>query len=101
LGGGSSMDTAKSVGVEVVHGGSIREYEYGGAASRARIPPLLGVRTPAGNGREATRGAGDNDRGREVRVNAGRLSDHGARARARHRRDARPLAVGTSPRARR
>src|SRR5947199_5310538 len=30
LGGGSSMDTAKSVGVEVVHGGSIVEYEYGG-----------------------------------------------------------------------
>jgi choline dehydrogenase len=27
LGGGSSMDTAKSVGVEVVHGGSIVEYE--------------------------------------------------------------------------
>ena len=29
VGGGSSIDTAKSVGVEVVHGGSIVEYEYG------------------------------------------------------------------------
>src|ERR687898_3372831 len=29
LGGGSSMDTAKGVGVEIVHGGSIADYEYG------------------------------------------------------------------------
>ena len=39
LGGGSSMDTAKSVGVEVVHGGSIVEYEYGGTPITTRIPP--------------------------------------------------------------
>ena len=30
LGGGSSIDAAKAIGVEVVHGGSILEYEYGG-----------------------------------------------------------------------
>src|SRR5919108_6389817 len=28
LGGGSSMDTAKAVGVEVVHGGAVLAYEY-------------------------------------------------------------------------
>src|SRR5439155_1745268 len=52
LGGGSSMDTAKSVGVEVVHGGSIVEYEYGGTPITTRIPPLVAVPTTAGTGSE-------------------------------------------------
>ena len=30
LGGGSSIDAAKGIGVEIVHGGSILDYEYGG-----------------------------------------------------------------------
>ena len=34
------MDTAKAVGVEVAHGGSILEYEYGGTPITTRIPPL-------------------------------------------------------------
>ena len=32
LGGGSSIDAAKAIGVEIEHGGSILEYEYGGDA---------------------------------------------------------------------
>ncbi|HEV8687245.1 MAG TPA: iron-containing alcohol dehydrogenase, partial [Gaiellaceae bacterium] len=40
LGGGSPIDTAKAVGVEVVHGGSIVEYEYDHTPITKRIPPL-------------------------------------------------------------
>jgi choline dehydrogenase len=34
IGGGSPIDTAKAIGVEVEHGGSILEYEYGGTPIR-------------------------------------------------------------------
>jgi choline dehydrogenase len=39
LGGGSSMDTAKSIGVVVTHGGSIKNYEYDHDPITCRIPP--------------------------------------------------------------
>jgi choline dehydrogenase len=71
LGGGSSMDTAKSVGVEVVHGGSIREYEYGGTPIAARIPPLVAVPTTAGTGSEATLWAVITDHERKIKFNVG------------------------------
>src|SRR2546426_9267779 len=71
LGGGSSMDTAKSVGVEVVHGGSIVDYEYGGTPITIRIPPLLAVPTTAGNGSEAPLWAVITDPGRKIKVNVG------------------------------
>src|SRR2546423_927188 len=59
LGGGSSMDTAKSVGVEIVHGGSIAEYEYGGAPlPTPNSPPLAGGPPPGGGGGAHPRGAG-------------------------------------------
>jgi choline dehydrogenase len=71
LGGGSSMDTAKSVGVEVVHGGSIAEYEYGGTPITNRIPPLVAVPTTAGTGSEATLWAVITDPERKIKFNVG------------------------------
>ena len=51
LGGGSSIDTAKGVGVEVAHdGGSVADYEYGKTPITRRIPPLVAVPTTAGTG---------------------------------------------------
>jgi choline dehydrogenase len=71
LGGGSSIDTAKSVGVEVVHGGSIVEYEYGGTPITSRIPPLVAVPTTAGTGSEATLWAVITDHDRRIKFNVG------------------------------
>jgi choline dehydrogenase len=71
LGGGSSMDTAKSVGVEIVHGGSIVEYEYGGTPLTTRIPPLVAVPTTAGTGSEATLWAVITDPERKIKFNVG------------------------------
>jgi choline dehydrogenase len=71
LGGGSSIDTAKSVGVEVVHGGSIVEYEYGGTPITTRIPPLVAVPTTAGTGSEATLWAVITDPERKIKFNVG------------------------------
>jgi choline dehydrogenase len=71
LGGGSSMDTAKSVGVEVVHGGSIVEYEYGGTPISSRIPPLVAVPTTAGTGSETTLWAVITDPERKIKFNVG------------------------------
>jgi choline dehydrogenase len=71
LGGGSSMDTAKSVGVEVAHGGSIADYEYGGTPITKRIPPLVAVPTTAGTGSEATLWAVITDPERKIKFNVG------------------------------
>jgi choline dehydrogenase len=71
LGGGSSMDTAKAVGVEVAHGGSIVEYEYGHTPLSRRIPPLVAVPTTAGTGSEVTLWAVITDHGRKIKFNVG------------------------------
>src|SRR5438132_5300891 len=71
LGGGSSMDTAKSAGVEVVHGGSIVDYEYGASPLTKRIPPLVAVPTTAGTGSEATLWAVITDPERKIKFNVG------------------------------
>jgi choline dehydrogenase len=71
LGGGSSMDTAKGVGVEVVHGGSILDYEYGKTPITRRIPPLVSVPTTAGTGSEVTLWAVITDHGRGIKFNVG------------------------------
>jgi choline dehydrogenase len=71
LGGGSSMDTAKSVGVEIANGGSIAEYEYGKAPITRRIPPLVAVPTTAGTGSEVTLWAVIADHEREIKFNVG------------------------------
>jgi choline dehydrogenase len=71
LGGGSSMDTAKSVGVEVAHGGSIVDYEYGSTPITKRIPPLVAVPTTSGTGSEATLWAVITDPERKIKFNVG------------------------------
>jgi choline dehydrogenase len=71
LGGGSSMDTAKAAGVEVVHGGSILDYEYGATPLERRIPPLVAVPTTSGTGSEVTLWAVITDHARRVKFNVG------------------------------
>jgi choline dehydrogenase len=71
LGGGSSMDTAKAVGVVVEHGGSIRDYEYGASPLERRIPPLVAVPTTAGTGSEVTLWAVITDHERQIKFNVG------------------------------
>ena len=71
IGGGSSMDTAKGIGVVAVHGGSIVEYEWGGSPIRDRIPPMVAVPTTAGTGSEVTLWAVITDPKRQVKFNVG------------------------------
>jgi choline dehydrogenase len=71
LGGGSSMDTAKAAGVELVSGGSIKDYEYGHTPLETRIPPLVAVPTTAGTGSEVTLWAVITDPERKIKFNVG------------------------------
>lgn len=80
LGGGSSMDTAKGVGVVVTHGGSILDYEDGGKQIAHRIPPLVTVPTTAGTGSEVTLWAVIIDHERGIKFNVGGTPLIGAHA---------------------
>ena len=71
LGGGSSIDAAKAIGVEIVHGGSILEYEYGGTPLTRRVPPLVAIPTTAGTGSEVTLWAVITDHERQIKFNVG------------------------------
>jgi choline dehydrogenase len=71
LGGGSSMDTAKGIGVEVTHGGSVLDYEYGKTPITNHIPPLVTVPTTAGTGSEVTLWAVITDHERRIKFNVG------------------------------
>ncbi|MBM2821509.1 MAG: Alcohol dehydrogenase class [Thermoleophilia bacterium] len=71
LGGGSSMDTAKSIGVVAEHGGSILDYEYGRTPLSRRVPPLVAVPTTAGTGSEVTLWAVITDHDRKIKFNVG------------------------------
>jgi choline dehydrogenase len=71
LGGGSPIDTAKALGVEVAHGGSIADYEVGRTPITKRIPPLVAVPTTAGTGSEVTLWAVITDHTRNVKFNVG------------------------------
>lgn len=71
LGGGSSIDTAKGIGVVAEHGGSIVDYEYGGRPIERRIPPLVAVPTTAGTGSEVTLWAVITDPDRRIKFNVG------------------------------
>jgi choline dehydrogenase len=71
LGGGSSMDTAKSVGVEVTHGGSIVDYEHGHTPLTRRIPALVAIPTTSGTGSELTLWAVITDHRRHIKFNVG------------------------------
>ncbi|MFD2129840.1 iron-containing alcohol dehydrogenase [Pseudogracilibacillus auburnensis] len=73
VGGGSSMDTAKGIGVEIAHNGSVLEYEAaeGKKPLENRIPPLTTIPTTAGTGSEVTQWAVITDEEREYKFNTG------------------------------
>jgi choline dehydrogenase len=73
VGGGSSMDTAKAIGVEVVHGEPVLNYEAaeGKKPLEKRIPPLTTIPTTAGTGSEVTQWAVITDPSREFKFNTG------------------------------
>ncbi|MCM3540388.1 iron-containing alcohol dehydrogenase [Priestia endophytica] len=73
VGGGSSMDTAKAIGVEATHQGSVLDYEAaeGKKPLENRIPPLTTIPTTAGTGSEVTQWAVITDEEREFKFNTG------------------------------
>lgn len=73
VGGGSSMDTAKAIGVEAVHDGSVLDYEAaeGKKPLEKRIPPLVTIPTTAGTGSEVTQWAVITDEERQFKFNTG------------------------------
>jgi choline dehydrogenase len=71
IGGGSSIDTAKGIGVVAVHGGSIVQYEWGNDPIHSRIPPLISVPTTSGTGSEVTLWAVITDPKRQLKFNVG------------------------------
>lgn len=71
LGGGSSMDTAKAIGVEIAHGGKVLDYEYGHTPLSRRIPPLVCVPTTSGTGSEVTLWSVITDPARQFKFNVG------------------------------
>ncbi len=72
FGGGSPMDTAKSIGVVAVHGGSILDFEWADPQPIVqRIPPLVCVPTTAGTGSEVTLWAVITDPKRKIKYNVG------------------------------
>ena len=73
VGGGSSMDTAKAIGVEIAHEGPVLDYECaeGKKPLTKRIPPLVTVPTTAGTGSEVTLWAVITDPAREFKFNTG------------------------------
>ncbi|HKV31331.1 MAG TPA: iron-containing alcohol dehydrogenase [Candidatus Dormibacteraeota bacterium] len=71
IGGGSSIDTAKGIGVVAAHGGSIGQYEWGKDPIHSRIPPLIAIPTTAGTGSEVTLWAVITDPDRKVKFNVG------------------------------
>ena len=75
IGGGSSMDTAKGIGVVAVHEGSIVDYEWGHSPIRSRIPPMIAVPTTAGTGSEVTLWAVITDPKRKIKFNVGGTPD--------------------------
>src|SRR3989449_2608441 len=71
IGGGSSMDTAKGIGVVAAHDGSILDYEWGHSPLKSRIPPMIAVPTTAGTGSEVTLWAVITDPKRKIKFNVG------------------------------
>jgi choline dehydrogenase len=72
FGGGSAMDTAKSIGVVAANGGSILHYEWADPQPiKRRIPPTICVPTTAGTGSEVTLWAVITDPLRKIKFNVG------------------------------
>ncbi len=70
LGGGSSMDTAKAIGLRVTHGGEMREYEGivgGGGKIKPILPPLICIPTTSGTGSEVNPCAVITDKERDLK----------------------------------
>jgi aldehyde:ferredoxin oxidoreductase len=70
LGGGSSMDTAKAVGLRVTHSGEMREYEsiVGGTAKiKPLLPPIICIPTTSGTGSEVNPYAVITDKERDLK----------------------------------
>jgi alcohol dehydrogenase class IV len=70
LGGGSSMDTAKAIGLRVTHGGEMREYEsiVGGTAKiKPLLPPIICIPTTSGTGSEVNPYAVITDKERDLK----------------------------------
>ena len=71
LGGGSSMDTAKTVGLRVSHPGEIREYEGivgGGGKIKPVLPPIICIPTTSGTGSEVNPCAVVTDKERDLKI---------------------------------
>src|SRR6266705_3328533 len=71
IGGGSSIDTAKGIGVVAAHDGSILDFEWGHNPIAKRIPPMIAVPTTAGTGSEVTLWAVITDPKRKIKFNVG------------------------------
>ena len=73
IGGGSAMDTAKAIGVEVAHDAPVLTYEAapGKPVLERRIPYLVTVPTTAGTGSEVTQWAVIKDPARGIKFNVG------------------------------
>jgi alcohol dehydrogenase class IV len=70
LGGGSSLDTAKAIGLRVTHGGEMREYEGivgGGGKIKPILPPLICIPTTSGTGSEVNPCAVLTDKERDLK----------------------------------
>lgn len=70
LGGGSSLDTAKTLGLRVTHGGDLRQYEGilgGGAKIKPIFPPIICVPTTSGTGSEVNPCAVLTDKQRDLK----------------------------------
>ncbi len=70
VGGGSPLDTAKSIGLLVSNPGSLRDYDNSAPVPN-RIPPLITIPTTAGTGAEATTGSIIADHERKLKMNIG------------------------------
>ncbi len=71
LGGGSSMDTAKTIGLRVTHAGELREYEGivgGGAKIKPVLPPIICLPTTSGTGSEVNPCAVLTDKERDLKI---------------------------------
>ncbi|MTI84783.1 MAG: iron-containing alcohol dehydrogenase [Firmicutes bacterium] len=67
LGGGSSHDCAKGVGIVATNGGNIRDFE-GIDQSSTAMPPFIAINTTAGTGSEMTRFCIITDTDRKVKM---------------------------------
>lgn len=78
LGGGSSLDAAKAIGVVAAHGGSILDYRWANPQPiTKRIPPTIAIPTTAGTGSEVTLWAVITDPLSKVKFNVGGTADIG------------------------